>query len=428
LAANTQYYLISGEYSGGDQFYSYNTAVTTTSEATVLSAAYTDTGAVYYDYGTPGSNSYGPVGLLICGSVEPPPTCDNYLLTGATFGTLRNNYGGWVGHRFQVGASPMEVAALGRIFVTGNSASHALRLVRASDGVTVASATWTPAGGVNNQMKYVDLGTHVTLAANTAYFLASEEVSGGDAFYSWDTAVTTTSAASVLTPVYSNDGTTWVPYGTAGSYTYGPVGLVYCDIEAPPCGTSVSLMTGASLGTLRNNYSGWVGNRFRVGASTMRVTALGRMFIAGNTGNHAMRLVRASDGVTVASATWTPAGGVDLQIKYVDLASEVALSANTEYFLASQEVSGGDSFYSYNTAVTTTSAASVLTPVYSNDGTSWVPYGTAGSNTYGPVTLKYCSGSTVSKTDSLELFLSNEMFEDASGGEDQAVTEAPQAE
>jgi hypothetical protein len=57
----------------------------------------------------------------------------------------------------------------------------------------------------------------------------------------------------------------------------------------------------------------------------------------------------------------------------------VTLAANTQYYLASQEVGGGDSWYSYNTAVPTTSAATVQTPVYSNDGTSWTPYGTAGS-------------------------------------------------
>ena len=47
----------------------------------------------------------------------------------------------------------------------------------------VASATWTPSGGVHNQIKYVALAAPVTLAPNTQYYLASQEEAGGDRWY-----------------------------------------------------------------------------------------------------------------------------------------------------------------------------------------------------------------------------------------------------
>jgi hypothetical protein len=40
--------------------------------------------------------------------------------------------------------------------------------------------------------------------------------------------VTTTSVATVLSPVYSDTGSTWNPWGSTGAYTYGPVSLTYC--------------------------------------------------------------------------------------------------------------------------------------------------------------------------------------------------------
>ena len=58
------------------------------------------------------------------------------------------------------------------------------------------------------------------------------------------------------------------------------------------------------------------------------------------------------------------------------------LAANTEYHLARQEVSGGDQWYRYTTAVTTTSAAAVLSAAYSFNGNTWFQLGRAGQ-TYG---------------------------------------------
>ena len=209
LAANTEYYLGSAEVSGGDRWYSYDTVVTTGGAATVLAGAY-DIGAGWVNVGVAG-NSYVPVSLQHCatgGCVETG------LVSSFTPGTLRNNAGGYRGMKFRTGASAVEVTGLGRVYVTGNSQTHQLILETAA-GATLASVNWTPAGGVHNQIKYVALGAPVTLAANTEYYLGSAEVSGGDRWYSYDTVVTTSGAATVLAGAY-DIGAGWVSVGGSG--------------------------------------------------------------------------------------------------------------------------------------------------------------------------------------------------------------------
>jgi len=134
-----------------------------------------------------------------------------------------------MGMRFLVGVNPLQVSALGRIYIDGNTQNHELRLVNAMTGATAASALWIPAGGAHNQIKYATLRTPVILAANTGYSLVSQETAGGDMCYGDSTSVTTTAAAEVVASGYSDDGSMWWHYGTAGGYTYGPLDLMYCD-------------------------------------------------------------------------------------------------------------------------------------------------------------------------------------------------------
>lgn len=150
------------------------------------------------------------------------------------------------------------------------------------------------------------------------------------------------------------------------------------------------LVSGFVPGTRRNNTSSWRGLRFKVGAKSLKVAQLGRVFLAGNQRNHALRLVRASDNALIASVTWTPAGGIDKQIKYVPLPASVLLTPNTEYYVASQEVSGGDTFFSYNTTIVLDGTATPLGSIYSLNGTTWTKAGTSNS-TYGPVGLVFCT-------------------------------------
>jgi len=132
--------------------------------------------------------------------------------------------------RFVIGANPLQVSALGRIYIDGNTQSHELRLVHAVTGATVASVLWEPAGGTHNQIKYATLPAPVILAANTEYYLVSQETAGGDMSYGDNTRIATTAAAGVLASTYSDDGGMWWRYGGFGSYGYGPLDLRYCDI------------------------------------------------------------------------------------------------------------------------------------------------------------------------------------------------------
>ncbi len=158
-----------------------------------------------------------------------PPCAPIPLLTDAILGPPRNNYSGWVGIRFLVGINPLQVSALGRIYIGGNTQSHELRLVNAATGTTAARVLWMPAGGTHNQIKYAALPVPVILAANTEYYLVSQETAGGDMIYGGDTKISTTAAVGVLASASSDDGSMWWRFGASGSYGFGPLDLKYCE-------------------------------------------------------------------------------------------------------------------------------------------------------------------------------------------------------
>ena len=118
--------------------------------------------------------------------VNPTGGAPLSFLTGFTgAGGLSNNFTGFAGMKFTVGASNLTVSALGRIFITGNSGTHIVKLVQAANGADVpgGSVSVSMVGGVAGQFKYIALGSPVTLQANTAYYLVTQEVNGGDQWY-----------------------------------------------------------------------------------------------------------------------------------------------------------------------------------------------------------------------------------------------------
>jgi len=130
--------------------------------------------------------------------------------------------------KFTVGSSALNVSALGRLFITGNSGTHTIKLVQAATGTDVpgASVSVSMAGGVSGQFKYVSLGSPVTLQANTAYYLVSQEASGGDQWYDTGT-VSSTTAGAVASSIYSfNNSGNWYAYNT-GNTSYVPVNFQY---------------------------------------------------------------------------------------------------------------------------------------------------------------------------------------------------------
>jgi len=313
------------------------------------------------------------------------PAATNFLTGfGLNGPRLRNNFSGWVGMKVTVGGSPLLVYTTGRICVAGNSGMHAVKFVAASSGTDVPGGTVSVnmSGCTAGQFQYASLPSAVTLQPNTQYYLASQEASGGDQWYDFG-AISSTADAAVNSSIYF-DGTNWIPVGAANS-SYVPIDFQYSLAPADP-----TLVTGYNLNNrpLRNDFSGWVGMKFTVGANGMTVSSLGRIFVAGNNGVHTVKLVHASDGSDVAGASVSVslAGGTVGQFSYVPLGVAVSLPAGASYYLVSQESASGDQWYDWGTVSTTTSAA-VNGAVYSSDGTNWITIGGANSS-YVPPNLK----------------------------------------
>jgi hypothetical protein len=165
-------------------------------------------------------------------------TSETAFVTGKTTGTLRNNLTAFAGMKFTTGSMPVTVTSLGRIFVTGNSGTHAVKLVKASDGTDVAGGSISlvmSAGSATNGFKYAPLAAPLTLAANTSYYLVSQETSGGDQWYDSNTTLTT-SPVAVVNSAVSRPSTTWVVAGAANN-SFVPVDFKYVVLNPPASAT-----------------------------------------------------------------------------------------------------------------------------------------------------------------------------------------------
>lgn len=319
------------------------------------------------------------------------PTTQTYVsqsfVLSKALGAQRADSPGWTGFKMTTGAQPVTISSLGRQCSSGNSLTHDLKLIRASDNATLASVNVSMSGCTVGQFKYGTLASAVTLSANTAYLLVSHEV-GADTFHDWTgTVLSTMSVATVNHGVYTtNGGVTWGPAGSTGN-SYVPLDFKY---HTPP---SQSLVTGKTLGAQRGDSPGWTGFKMTVGAQPVTVSSLGRHCQAGNSLTHELRLIRAGDNATLASVNVSMSGCTAGQFKYGTLASPVTLAANTAYLVVSYEV-GSDTFHDWTgTALSTTSAATVNHGVYTtNGGVTWGPAGSTG-NSYVPLDLQYQTGS-----------------------------------
>lgn len=193
LAVGSSYYLVSQENAGGDLWYDSG-AISTKSVASVTHSVYFYNGIWYVNGGA--NTSYVPPDFLY--TVTPPSSTPAFVTTyNLNNAPLRNDFSGFVGMRFTVGSTPLDVTSLGRICVAGNSGTHTVKFVLDSTGVDVPGAS----AGVNmaacsaGQFVYTALGSPITLLANTAYYLASQETAGGDQWYDHGLLTTTTDAA-----------------------------------------------------------------------------------------------------------------------------------------------------------------------------------------------------------------------------------------
>jgi hypothetical protein len=220
----------------------------------------------------------------------------------------------------------------------------------------------------------------VVLSPNATYYVLSQESLGGDEWYDYNTTATTSWVASLMGAVYG----TGAPYTTLA----GSAGHMYVPVDFKYTVAPTSYVTSATLGTLRNNYTGWVGMSITIGSSPLTVSSLGRIAVSGNSGTHTVKLVTAGGADVVGgSATVVTAGATPGSFAFAPLASPVVLNANTTYYLVSQETAGGDAWYDLDTTVRTISAATLTSAVWAYTN-SYSTVGGAG-HSYVPVDFEF---------------------------------------
>ncbi|MBZ5583903.1 MAG: putative Ig domain-containing protein [Acidobacteriia bacterium] len=183
-----------------------------------------------FSIGLSATNAAGSGSSVLSLSVTstPPPSGRTPFVTSMSVAgaSLSNSLPNWTGMQIQVGAAPVAVTSLGRIYVPGNTGIHTLKLVDATTGADVpnGSVNVTMAAPASSSFVYADLPAPATLSAGRVYYVVSQEWSGGDTVYDGTATVQTTGAATVLGPVsYRRD---WAPT-TAPNRTYGPVDFKY---------------------------------------------------------------------------------------------------------------------------------------------------------------------------------------------------------
>jgi hypothetical protein len=152
------------------------------------------------------------------------------FVLSTTFGTLRTDpFDGWVGMVIQVGAQPLTVLGLGRVFLAGSTGTHAMKIVDGATQVDVpGAATMIDLSKTNVADKafaYASLPTPITLTPNAVYYVITQQTPGGDHFFDLDTTVLTSGVASVTSAVFG-DGVASYTRGGGPGQTYGPVDLL----------------------------------------------------------------------------------------------------------------------------------------------------------------------------------------------------------
>ena len=337
-----------------------------------------------------GKSSATSVRVSVVAPPLPPTGSATAFVTGVVPGTLRNDFSGYVGMRIVVGTNPIAVTALGRMMASDNSGEHLAKLVQAADGTDVpgGSVLIATRGGAAGRFQYAALSSPVTLATGATYYVVSQETPGGDTWYNWDTMVTTTGVATESGPIWGYGPGQWHEM-SAGGQAYVPVDFKYADVSNPPP-AAASYVTGTVLGTLRNDYSGFVGVQVVVGANPITITDLGRIVASGNSGTHTVKLVQASDGTDVpgGSVSIATSGEAAGQFLYGTLSTPVTLAAGATYYVVSQETPGGDTWYNWDTEVTTAGVAEDNAVVWGTGPSEWNTYA-AVNHAFVPVDFKY---------------------------------------
>lgn len=144
-----------------------------------------------------------------------------------------------------------------------------------------------------------------------------------------------------------------------------------------------------TVGTLRDDYKGWIGMKVTTGVSQIAVTALGRFVAPGNRETHTVKIVSAEGGKDIASVSVSLAGAAAGRFKYADLPAPVTLAPGASYYIVTSETFDSDQWYHSDTQILTTDAATCDSAVYwSNINEEWTTEATK-NHTFGPVGFLY---------------------------------------
>jgi hypothetical protein len=155
-----------------------------------------------------------------------------------------------------------------------------------------------------------------------------------------------------------------------------------------PGTSATTFVTGQTLSSTNwNDYTGWKGMKITTGSDPIVVTDLGRWVLSGNSQTHTLKIVNAS-GTTVGSTSVALSGATPVQFKYAALTNPVTLSANSVYYIASQETNGGDYLWGSSTALSHTGVAAINNAARSTDGITF-SNDSSTDNCHGPLSFKY---------------------------------------
>jgi hypothetical protein len=147
--------------------------------------------------------------------------------TNGLAGAVGNNY--FEGMQFTTGTNPVTIANFGRWIPknTTTAQAHTLELVDQTNGSVLGSVSLPAglAGGANGQFQYAELPSPIALAADHAYYLASQEFTGGDQRYNSGTAMRPSGLIKSIDGGAYYNGTSWTFLPSPG-HTFGPVDVL----------------------------------------------------------------------------------------------------------------------------------------------------------------------------------------------------------
>ncbi|MEO8425632.1 MAG: Ig-like domain-containing protein, partial [Verrucomicrobiota bacterium] len=407
LSANTSYYLVSQETPGGDVWANENTTITTKSVAACNGSMFGSSGSWTFRAGA--NTAFGPLDFIYATANQAPTVSITSPPNGAAFATPANITVNSTANDSDGTIIKVELfngsALLGTDtaspynFVWNNVGVGSYTLTAKATDNTGVVTTSSPINITVNPLANQSPAVSITSPANGATFTAPANITVNSTASDSDGTISKVELFNGITLLGTDTGSpfsfTWNNVA-AGSYTLTAkatdnAGAVTTSnpisITVSAGGSQAAFVTGATLGSLRNDFNGWLGMKFTV-ASPLSVTALGRYVISGNSRTHTVKLVNASNGTDVPNGSVSIAlsGATAGQFKYVGLSSPITLLANTSYYVVSQESPGGDDWADESTTVTTSGVASCDGAILNS--ASWL-YRPPANTTFVPVNFMY---------------------------------------